>query len=146
MRVCERKISPLRLTRSTIASLSSSDASRRKQTSEKWRGAQTSHPGSSRTHLSKTSDKRRTAQSLSERNRLPRAGPYSDRLSTSSLVRRYSGTRLNAWRMSSGRLDQRSEQSIGVKSHLCALTTSESARSTPACDQRSSGQTQAEPA
>src|SRR5919204_3818955 len=67
-------------------------------------------------------------------------------LSTSSRVRRYSGTRLNAARRISGRLVQSSEQSIGVNSHLCALTTSESARSTPACDQRSSGHTHAEPA
>ena len=35
---------------------------------------------------------------------------------------------------------------MGVKSHLCAFTTSESARSTPAKAQRNSGQTMAEPA
>src|ERR687887_688246 len=67
-------------------------------------------------------------------------------LSTSSGVCRYSGTRLNAARSASGRRVQSSEQSIGVKSHLCALTTSESARSTPACDQRCSGQTHEAPA
>ncbi len=58
----------------------------------------------------------------------------------------YSGTRLKAPRSASGLHVHSSEQSIGVNSHLCAFTTSESARSTPACDQRSSGQTHAEPA
>ena len=47
-RVCERNTSPDAFTRSSRASFSSSDASRRKQTSEKWRGAQTSQPASSR--------------------------------------------------------------------------------------------------
>ena len=37
-RVCERKASPVAFTRSSSASLSSSEPSRRKQTSEKWRG------------------------------------------------------------------------------------------------------------
>ncbi len=63
-----------------------------------------------------------------------------------SSVRRYSGTRLNARRRSSGRRLQNSEQSIGVNIHLCAFTTSESARSTPANAQRSSGHTIALPA
>src|SRR5205823_13115608 len=81
------------------------------------------------------------------RNRLPSAGPYSLKLSEAySLVRRYSGTRLNAARRSSGRFVQRQEQSIGVSSHLCAFTTSESARSTPSNAQRNSGQTIAAPA
>ena len=51
---------------------------------------------------------------------------------TSSLTRRYSGTRLKAARRSSGRRVQSVEQSIGVSSHLCGLTTTESARSQPA--------------
>ena len=45
-----------------------------------------------------------------------------------------------------GRRVKSAEQSTGVKSHLCGLTTSESARSTPSNAQRSSGQTIAEPA
>ena len=91
---------------------------------------------------------RSTAHSFSARNRRPSAGPYSLRLSASSAsgVRRYSGIRLNARRKSSGRRVHSSEQSIGVSIHLCALTTSESARSTPANAQRNSGQTIAEPA
>src|SRR4029079_11956519 len=59
---------------------------------------------------------------------------------------RYSGTSENASRNCSGRDVQRSEQSIGNISHLCGLTTSESASSTPSCDQRSSSQIHAEPA
>src|SRR3954447_25371407 len=66
------------------------------------------------------------------------------RLITSSGVRRYSGTRLNARRKSSGRDVQRHEQLMPVSSHLCGLTTSESAAVTSSV--RSSGQTQAEPA
>ena len=45
-----------------------------------------------------------------------------------------------------GRLVQSVEQSIGVKSHLCGFTTTESACSTPSRHQRSSGHTAAEPA
>ena len=52
----------------------------------------------------------------------------------------------NAVRSSSGRDVQSSEQSIGTISHLCGLTTSESASSTPSCDQRSSSQIHDEPA
>src|SRR6266498_2047426 len=66
------------------------------------------------------------------------------RLSTSSRVRRYSGTRLNARRKSSVRDVHRHEQPIPVSSHLCGLTTSESAPDTSSA--RSSGQTHAEPA
>src|SRR5207247_10878404 len=79
-------------------------------------------------------------------NRRPSAGPYSDSAKTSSGVRRYSGTSENAVRNSSGRDVHSSEQSIGVSSHLCAFTTSESASSTPSCDHRCSSQTHAEPA
>ena len=53
---------------------------------------------------------------------------------------------LNAARSASGRRLQTSEQSTGTSIHLCALTTSESARSTPSNAQRSSGQTMADPA
>ena len=49
-------------------------------------------------------------------------------------------------RSSSGRDVQSSEQSIGTISHLCGLTTSESASSTPSCDARSSSQIHDEPA
>src|SRR6266540_266747 len=66
------------------------------------------------------------------------------RLSTSSVVRKYSGTRLNARRKSSARDVHRHEQPIPVSSHLCGLTTSESAPSTASL--RSSGHTHAEPA
>ena len=57
-RVCERKTSPVALTRSSSASFSSSEPSRRKQTSENGRGAQTSQPGSSRTQPSKSAASR----------------------------------------------------------------------------------------
>ena len=52
--VCERKASPDRFTRSRSRSLSSSEPSRRKQTSEKCLRATTSQPGSSRTQPSKS--------------------------------------------------------------------------------------------
>ena len=76
---------------------------------------------------------RSTAHSFRARNRRPSAGPYSlsDSASSASGVRRYSGIRLKAARRSSGRRVHSSEQSIGVSIHLWALTTSESARSTP---------------
>src|SRR5436190_11749987 len=89
---------------------------------------------------------RSTAQSFNERKRRPSAGPYSDSAYASSGVRRYSGTSENACRNSSGLEVQRSEQSAGTSSHLCGLTTSESASSTPSCDHRSSSQIHAEPA
>ena len=158
------KTSPLALARSRIAAFSSSLASLRKHTSEKRWGAASSQPGSASTSFanspaSRTCSRiircsperpwqRSTAHSLSERKRRPSAGPYSDKLSASSSsgVRRNSGTRLKAARKSSGRLVHNSEQSIGVSIHLWALTTSESARSTPANAQRNSGQTIALPA
>ena len=49
-------------------------------------------------------------------------------------------------RRASGRRDHSSEQSTGMSIHLCALTTTESARSTPSNAQRSSGHTIAAPA
>ena len=61
--------------------------------------------------------------------------PYSLRLTTSSSTRRYSGTRLNARRRSSGRRVRNTEQSIGTSSHLCGLTPIESA-TLPACEER----------
>jgi hypothetical protein len=61
-------------------------------------------------------------------------------------VRRYSGTRVIAACRSSGRRVHSAEQSTGVNSHLCGLTTTESARSIPSQAQRNSGQTIAEPA
>src|SRR6476620_2486173 len=64
----------------------------------------------------------------------------------SGVAARYSGTYENASWNASGRRVQSAEQSIGVKSHLCGLTTIESARSQPSRHQRSSGQTAAEPA
>src|SRR3954469_15914432 len=64
----------------------------------------------------------------------------------SGVAARYSGTYENASWNASGRRVQSAEQSIGVKSHLCGLTTTESAWSTPSRHQRSSGQTAAEPA
>ena len=69
----------------------------------------------------------------------PSSGPYSLKLTTSSGVRRYSGTRLKASGSASGRRVQSAEQPCGAH-HLCGLTTSESARSTPSKAQRSSGQ------
>src|SRR5262245_31155299 len=57
--VCEMKISPPALTRSRSSSLAASDPSCLKHTSEKRRGAQSSHLGSSSTQPSK-SDARRT--------------------------------------------------------------------------------------
>ncbi len=51
-----------------------------------------------------------------------------------------------AARRTSGLAVKKHEQSRGVKSHLWALTTSESARSTPSSAQRNSGQIAAEPA
>src|SRR3954471_19788641 len=63
-----------------------------------------------------------------------------------SVAARYSGTSANVSCSTSGRLVQKAEQSIGVNSHLCGLTTKESARSQPARHQRSSGQTAAAPA
>ena len=76
---------------------------------------------------------RSTAHSLSARKRRPSAGPYSLRFVTPSAadVRRYSGVSAKAARRSSGRAVNRHEQSTGVNSHLCGLTTSESARSKP---------------
>ena len=53
---------------------------------------------------------------------------------------------LNASRSSSGRRVQKAEQPCVVSSHLCGLTTSESARSIPSNAQRCSGQTIAAPA
>src|SRR6516165_9313501 len=58
----------------------------------------------------------------------------------------YSAEAANALWKDSGLRVQTAEQSIGVKSHLCGFTTTESARSTPSMHQRSSGQTAAEPA
>ena len=45
----------------------------------------------------------------------------------------------------SGRRQNRAEQSMGVKSHLCGLTTIESARSHPASTSRRSGRMAATP-
>src|SRR5436190_11218801 len=155
------KSSPVALARWSSASLAASQASSRKQTSEKLRD-RSSQPGSSRTQpakrpASRTASRmcaripsaprqRSTAQSFSARKRRPRAGPYSDSDTTSSETRRYSGTSENAFRKSSGRAHQNAEQSIGVNSHLCGLTTSESTRSTPSADHRNSSQAHDEPA
>ena len=89
---------------------------------------------------------RSVAHSFSARKRRPSGEAYSLRLTTSSFTRRYSGTRLNARRRSSGRRQKNAEQSIGVNSHLCGLTPIESARSQPAKWWRSSGHTAAAPA
>ena len=89
---------------------------------------------------------RSVAHSFSERNRRPSTTEYSLRLATSSVTRRYSGTRLKARRKSSGLRVQRAEQSIGVASHLCGFVTIESPSSHPAKRSRSSGQTAAAPA
>src|ERR671934_82922 len=118
--------SPLAFTRSSSASFSSSLPFRRNTTSENRCGATSSHAGSASTHPAKRSasrmcsrrircnpsrpKQRSTAQSFSERKRRPSAGPYSESAYTSSDVRRYSGTRLNACRKSSGREVQSSEQ------------------------------------
>ena len=99
--MCERKASPVALTRSSSASFSSSVPSRRKQTSEKWRGAQTSQPGSSRDpaleqlrEADVLADHRLQAVApvaaehgpeLSARKRRPSGTLYSLRLTTSSL-------------------------------------------------------------
>ena len=53
---------------------------------------------------------------------------------------------LKTRRSASGRRVHTHEQSIGVNSHLCAFTTTESAASTPSRDHENSGQTQALPA
>src|SRR6476646_10011219 len=63
-----------------------------------------------------------------------------------SVAARYSGTSANVSWNTYGRRVQSAEQSIGVKSHLCGLTTIESARSQPSRHHRSSGQIAAEPA
>src|SRR5579875_722806 len=158
------KISPEAFARSSSARLRSSGPSRRKQTTENRRGAHSSQPGSDPTHDSNADasatprrtcscrparpKQRSTAHSFSARKRRPSAGPYSlnESASSASGVRRYSGIRLKAARKSSGREVHNSEQSVGVSIHLWALTTSESARSTPANAQRNSGHTIAVPA
>ena len=158
----ERKTSPLAFTRSSSARFSSSEPSRRKHTTENGRGAQSSQPGSSRTQPSKRSAsaiprritscnpsrpwQRSTVHSFRARKPRPSSTPYSLKLTTSSVVRRYSGTTLNAARKSSGRRVQNAEHPCIVSSHLCGLTTSESTPSIPSNAQRSSGQTIADPA
>src|SRR5215211_6357615 len=155
------KISPVALARSSSSSFCASSPSTRKTASEKLHES-SSHPGSSRTHEAKSSARRTasrireripwaprhrsTVHSFSARKRRPSAGPYSDSETTSSDTRRYSGTSENALRRSSGRAHQNALQSIGTNSHLCGLTTTESARSTPAADSRNSSHDQAEPA
>ena len=62
------------------------------------------------------------------------------------VVRRYSGTRLKASRMTSIRRLSSSEQSNGVNSHLWGLTTMESARSQPLNGARRSGMSATTPA
>ena len=87
------------------------------------------------------------------RPELERAEPSPERravvLDVDGRRRSRRGTRAtsaNASWNASGRRVQSAEQSIGVKSHLCGLTTTESARSTPSRHQRNSGHTAAEPA
>ena len=58
---------------------------------------------------------------------------------------RYSGTSEKARLSTSGRRVNIADRSIGVNSHLCGFTTSESASSTPASTWRISGTTAATP-
>ena len=133
------KISPLAFTRSRIASFSSSEPSRRKQTTrERSRRAELpagliAHPALEQLgEADRLPDARGEAlrrrssagppRASGERKRRPSAGPYSLRLSTpSSVVRRNSGTSENASRNSSGRLVQSSEQSIGREHPLVGI-------------------------
>src|SRR5207253_1173191 len=66
--------------------------------------------------------------------------------SASCALVRYSGTIENASRSTSGWRVQSTLQSTGVNSHLCGLTTTESASSAPSSTQRSSGTSAALPA
>src|SRR5438445_773408 len=66
--------------------------------------------------------------------------------SASCALVRYSGTIENASRSTSGWRVQSTLQSTGVNSHLCGLTTTESASSAPSSTQRSSGTRAALPA
>src|SRR5262245_45304788 len=58
----------------------------------------------------------------------------------------YSGLALNVRKTTSGQRVQKHEQSMGVKSHSCGLTTIESASSAPSSVQRNSSQPAADPA
>ena len=135
----------------------------RKQTVEKCRGADTSQPGRRRTHSSKQrrepdvlADQRLqavAAVAAQHRPELERAEAPAERRARSRAGRARRRSERGSRRgprtprcSASGRRVQSVEQSIGVKSHLCGLTTIESARSTPSRHQRSSGQTAAEPA
>lgn len=94
-------------------------------------------------------NQRSRTHSFSARKRRPSWGVYSLMSGVGvarSSVRRYSGTRLKAARSSGIRRLRSSEASNGVYSHLCGLTTIESARSQPSKSARRSGRSATTPA
>ena len=156
-----RRASPVAVAARASSKLSPSAC--RKQTVENGCGAVTSQPGSASTQRGEElrephvlADQR--AQALGavpaqHEPELQRAEAAAERRPVVLQVDRVVGrgevvarrARTSSW-STSGRRVQNAEQSIGVKSHLCGLTTIESARSHPSRHQRSSGQTAAEPA
>ena len=152
-RVCERNTSPVRVDRSSSGSLTRRVPRARKQTTLNGTGATRSNrsllstqPANSR--ASRMCSASALAQAFGaevaqDHPQLQRAEPAAEldagvhqvpHAASASVVFRYSGVSANACRSTSMRRQYRTLRSNGVNSHLCGLTTTESAASAPAQD------------